>query len=166
MKKVLLFLFLFNLFLFAENFETSSNNFPIEIIIIGVIVIVIIILIKVLIYKNSKAYYLEKSKSYEEIDGEYFNKSENTNIKIKHIEDNKFYIEGYYNNKRIIHGSIYHKQSKNFKGKRNTFSFKINENSLEILIKNKNCLYVEYKSMNNINENIRALQGLYERSLN
>lgn len=143
-----------------------NNSEGIMIIIIIVIIIAVIALIKVLIYKNSKASYLEKSKSYEEIEGEYFNKSANTNIKIKHIEDNKFYIEGYYNNKRIIHGSIYHKQSKNFKGKRNTFSFKVNENSLEILIKDKNCLYVEYKNMNNINDDVKVLQGVYERNLN
>ena len=144
------------------------NELPIEIIIIVavLIIIAIIILIKVLIYKNSKTSYLEKSKIYEEIDGEYFNKSANTNITIKHIEDNKFYIEGYYNNKRIIHGSISHKQSKSFKGKRNTFSFRINDNSLEILIKDKNCLYVEYKTINNADNNIKALQGIYERNLN
>ena len=141
---------------------------PIEIIITVAVLIIIavIILIKVLIYKNSKASYLEKSKIYEEIDGEYFNKSANTNIKIKHIEDNKFYIEGFYKDKRIIHGSISHKQSKSFKGKRNTFSFRINDNSLEILIKDKNCLYVEYKTMNNVDNNIKALQGIYERNLN
>lgn len=143
-----------------------NNSEGIMIIIIIVIIIAVIALIKVLIYKNSKASYLEKSKNYEEIEGEYFNKSANTNMKIKHIEDNKFYIEGYYNNKRIIHGSIYHKQSKNFKGKRNTFSFKVNENSLEILIKDKNCLYVEYKNMNNINDDVKVLQGVYERNLN
>ena len=142
------------------------SDFQIEIIIIAVVIIAVAILIKVLIYKNSKASFLEKSKIYEEIDGEYFNKSANTNIKIKHIEDNKFYIEGYCNNKRIIHGSISHKQSKSFKGKRNTFSFKINDNSLEILIKDKNCLYVEYKTMNNVDNNIKALQGIYERNLN
>lgn len=141
------------------------NELPIEII-ITVAIIAVIILIIVLIYKNSKASFLEKSKIYEEIDGEYFNKSANTKIKIKHIEDNKFYIEGYYNNKRIIHGSISHKQSKSFKGKRNTFSFRINDNSLEILIKDKNCLYVEYKTMNNVDNNIKALQGIYERNLN
>ena len=141
------------------------NELPIEII-ITVTIIAVIILIIVLIYKNSKASFLEKSKIYEEIDGEYFNKSANTKIKIKHIEDNKFYIEGYYNNKRIIHGSISHKQSKSFKGKRNTFSFRINDNSLEILIKDKNCLYVEYKTMNNVDNNIKALQGIYERNLN
>ncbi|TKZ35837.1 hypothetical protein [Brachyspira catarrhinii] len=144
------------------------NELPIEIIIaVAVLIIIAVaILIKVLIYKNSKASYLEKSKTYEEIEGVYFNKSANTNIKIKHIEDNKFYIEGYYNDKRIIHGSISHKQSKSFKGKRNTFSFKINDNYLEILIKDKNCLYVEYKTMNNIDNNIKALQGIYERNLN
>lgn len=137
-----------------------------EIIAIALIIIAFIILIIVLIYKNSKASYLEKSKIYEEIDGEYFNKGANTNIKIKHIEDNKFYIEGYYNDKRIIHGTISHKQSKSFKGKRNTFLFKINNNSLEILIKDKNYLYVEYKSINNIDNNIKTLQGIYERNLN
>ena len=142
------------------------DNLPIEVIVVALIIIGVIILIKVLIYKNSKASFLENIKIYEEIDGEYFNKSANTNIKIKHIEDNKFYIEGYYNDKRIIHGSISHKQSKSFKGKRNTFLFKINDNSLEILIKNKNCLYVEYKSINNIDNNIKALQGIYERNLN
>ena len=46
------------------------NELPIEIIIIAVVVIAVIILIKVLIYKNSKASYLEKSKIYEEIEGE------------------------------------------------------------------------------------------------
>lgn len=139
-----------------------------EIIAIAVIIIavIIIILIKVLIYKNSKASYLEKSKIYEEIEGEYFNKGANTNIKIKYIEDNKFYIEGYYNDKRIIHGTISHKQSKSFKGKRNTFLFKINDNSLEILIIDKNYLYLEYKSINNIDNNIKVLQGIYERNLN
>ena len=142
------------------------SDFQIEIIIIAVVIIAVAILIKVLIYKNSKASFLEKSKIYEEIDGEYFNKSANTNIKIKHIEDNKFYIEGFYKDKRIIHGSISHKQSKSFKGKRNTFSFRINDNSLEILIKDKNCLYVEYKTMNNVDNNIKALQGIYERNLN
>ena len=50
--------------------------------------------------------------------------------------------------------------------KRNTFSFRINDNSLEILIKDKNCLYVEYKTMNNVDNNIKALQGIYERNLN
>lgn len=142
----------------------------IEIIAIAIIIVILfialIILIKVLIYKNSKASFLENIKIYEEIDGEYFNKGANTNIKIRHIEDNKFYIEGYYNDKRIIHGAISHKQSKSFKGKRNTFLFKINNNSLEILIKDKNYLYVEYKSINNIDNNIKTLQGIYERNLN
>ena len=61
------------------------NELPIEIIITVAVLIIIavIILIKILIYKNSKASYLEKSKIYEEIDGEYFNKSANTNIKIR-----------------------------------------------------------------------------------
>lgn len=146
--------------------KTETIDIPIIIPIIIVMFIAVIILIKVLIYKNSKASYLEKSKIYEEIDGEYFNKGANTNIKIRHIEDNKFYIEGFYNDKRIIHGAISHKQSKSFKGKRNTFLFKINNNSLEILIKDKNHLYVEYKSINNIDNNIKTLQGIYERNLN
>ena len=145
---------------------TETIEIPIIIVIFIAVAFIIIILIGVLIYKNSKASYLENIKIYEEIEGEYFNKGANTNIKIRHIEDNKFYIEGYYNDKRIIHGAISHKQSKSFKGKRNTFLFKINNNSLEILIKDKNYLYVEYKSINNIDNNIKVLQGIYERNLN
>ena len=45
------------------------------------------------------------------------------------------------------------------------FSFIADCNYIEILIKDKHCLYMEYKTMNNVDDNMKALQGIYERNL-
>lgn len=116
----------------------------------------------ILLYKLLQNYMLSNAKErkfYESIAGEYFNNNSNTSVKIKHITDNIFYIEFLYNDNIIIStGSICLKMG--FRGKRNTFSYKVNDNSLKILIKDKNSLYVEHK-IKDIKDKPISFQGLY-----
>lgn len=122
--------------------------------------IIVFVVIFILIYVYH--YFLDKKElSYISLDGKYFNKHSNTSIKIKHIKDDTFHVECFYNKEILIDAALDIKQGI----KKYYFSFHVNGDFFKIRVKDKNNLYIEYDIVNHLDDNLKAFQGLYTREI-
>ncbi len=107
----------------------------------------------------------------EYISGIYLNKAINYTLVLKYKERDCFYLDCINNNdNRVMHGFAYFKESIDVnENHRRYFSVKVEgdeKHNIGILIKDKNCLFIEYNTtdLNPIND-IKNIQGIYERKI-
>lgn len=107
----------------------------------------------------------------EYISGTYINKSINYILILKYKEQDCFYLDCINNNNnRILHGFAYFKENIDInENHKRYFSVMIEgdrEHNLQIMIKDKNCLFIEYNTTGlEPIKDIKNLQGVYERKI-
>lgn len=160
---------------FFKNILEQLITFINEHIIISIIIMTLVIIQSIIkSYKlREKDKHIISSFSFlaEYISGVYTNKAINYVLILKYKENDCFYLNCINNNgNRVLHGFAYYKENIDDNGNyRRYFSVKVEgdeKHNIEILIKDKNILFIEYNTadLESIND-IKNLQGVYERKI-